>query len=72
MIYFKQYEKAIAFFDSSLATKPDYVEAVYNKGYCYEKLNKSEKAREFYIQAKNMVTNYQLAIDGLNRLDKKK
>ena len=72
MIYKKEYEKGISYFDSALAVKPDYVEAVYNKGFCYEKLNKYDKAREFYNQAKDMVTNYQLAIDGLNRLDKKK
>lgn len=72
MIYGMDYEEAIKYFDSTLASKPDYVEAVYNKGYCYEKMKNKEKAREFYLQAKNMVTNYQLAIDGLNRLDKKK
>ncbi len=72
MIYKKEYEKGISYFDSAIAAKPDYVEAVYNKGFCYEKLKQFDKAREFYNRAKDMVTNYQLAIDGLNRLDKKK
>jgi len=71
MIYLGEYEKAIQYFDSALAAKPDYVEAIYNKGFCFEKLKKYDKAKEFYNQAKDMVTNYQLAIDGLNRLDKK-
>jgi tetratricopeptide (TPR) repeat protein len=71
MIYLKEYDKAISYFDSSLAVKPDYVEAIYNKGFCYEKQKNYIKARELYNQAKEMVTNYQLAIDGLNRLDKK-
>jgi tetratricopeptide (TPR) repeat protein len=71
MIYLKEYDKAISYFDSSLAVKADYVEAVYNKGFCYEKQKNYTKAKELYNQAKEMVTNYQLAIDGLNRLDKK-
>ena len=72
MIYGADYVTAILYFDSALTSQPDYVEAIYNKGYCYEKLKNIEKARDFYTQAKNMVTNYQLAVDGLNRIDKKK
>ena len=72
MIYLKDYEKAIAYFDSSLASKTDYVEAVYNKGFCFEKMKKYDKARELYNKSKEMVVNYPLAIEGLNRLDKKK
>lgn len=72
MIYLKEYENAIAYFDSTLAVKPDYVEAVYNKGFCYEKMKKYDKARELYNKSKEMVNNYPLAIEGLNRLDKKK
>ena len=71
LIYKKEYEKGISYFDSALAVKPDYVEAVYNKGLCYEKLKDYKKAREFYTQAKQMVVNYPLAIEALNRLDKK-
>ena len=72
LIYKKDFEKGILCFDSALASKPDYVEAVYNKGLCYEKLKNYDKAREFYMQAKEMVVNYPLAIEGLNRLDKKR
>jgi len=71
MIYLNDLNKAISCFDSALAIKPDYVEAIYNKGYCYELKKDYKKAREFYEQSKTIVTNYQLAIDGLNRLDKK-
>ncbi len=71
MVYLKNFNKAILFFDSALATKPDYVEAIYNKGYCYEKLKNYTKATEFYEQAKTMLPNYKFAIDGLNRIDKK-
>jgi tetratricopeptide (TPR) repeat protein len=72
MIYGTDYATSIQYFDSAIAAKPDYVEAIYNKGYCYEKLKNFEKARNFYNQAKDLVTNYQLAVDGLNRIDKKK
>jgi len=71
MVYLDEFEKAISYFDSTLALKADYVEAVYNKGYCYEQLKNKAKAIEFYEQAKTIVPNFQLAIDGLNRLDKK-
>ena len=72
LIFKEEYNKGIAYFDSALAVKPDYVEALYNKGLCYEKLKKYDKAREFYTQSKEMVVNYPLAIEGLNRLDKLK
>lgn len=71
MVYLEDYKKAILFFDSTLALKADYVEAVYNKGYCYEQLKNKIKAIEFYEQAKTIIPNFQLAVDGLNRLDKK-
>lgn len=71
MVYLNDFKKALLFFDSALAINPSYVEAVYNKGYCYEQLKNKSKAIEFYEQAKTIVPNFQLAVDGLNRLDKK-
>ncbi len=71
MRYLKNYQKALAYFDSVLFIEPDRVEAVYNKGYCFEMMNDYTSARSMFIKAKSIIPNYQLAIDGLNRLDKK-
>lgn len=71
LMYIKDYGKAMAYFDSVLQIEPQRVEAVYNKGYCYEMINDYTSARSMYIKAKSMVDNYDLAIKGLNRLDRK-
>lgn len=70
LIYLNDYPKALAYFDSVLQLDPGRVEAVYNKGLCYEKMHDYTSARSLYIKAKSMVENYELAIKGLNRLDK--
>lgn len=71
MVYIKDYKTGIQYFDSSLKLKPGYIEAIYNKGYCYEMLKKYDKARECYLKANEISVNYELAIQGLNRIDKK-
>jgi len=43
---------------------------VYNLGRTYEARGNYKEAREQYRQALKLKTNYPLAIDGLNRLDK--
>jgi len=72
MMYLKDYGKAMAYFDSVMQLEPNRVEAVYNKGYCYESIHDYTSARSMYIKAKSIVPNYELAIEGLNRLDQKK
>jgi len=71
MMYLKDYGKAMSYFDSVMQLEPNRVEAVYNKGYCYELIHDYTSARSMYIKAKSIVPNYELAIEGLNRLDKK-
>jgi tetratricopeptide (TPR) repeat protein len=70
LMYLNDYGKAMAYFDSVLMIEPNKVEAIYNKGLCYEKLHDYTSARSLYIKAKSIVPNYELAIKGLNRLDK--
>lgn len=70
LMYLKDYAKAISYFDSALVLEPNRAEAIYNKGLCYEMMKDYSSARSLYIKAKSLVPNYQLAIDGLNRLDK--
>lgn len=71
MMYIKDYGKAMTYFDSVLQIEPQRVEAVYNKGYCYEMIHDYTSARSMYIKAKSIVDNYDLAVEGLNRLDQK-
>lgn len=71
MMNIKDYGKAMAYFDSVMQLEPQRVEAVYNKGLCYEMMHDYTSARSMYIKAKSIVDNYDLAIKGLNRLDQK-
>lgn len=71
MMYLNDYAKALAYFDSVIYLEPNRVEAIYNKGYCYEKIHDYTSARSLYIKAKSIVENYELAVKGLNRLDQK-
>lgn len=62
--------EAIPMFDKAMQKKSGYVEAMYNKGLCYEDMSRYIEARECYKKALDMHVNYPLAIDALNRLDK--
>ena len=68
LVFVGDYEKAIEYFDYALDLKPDYYEALYNKGYCLELLGEYAAARDAYNEVLEMETNYQRAIDGLNRI----
>lgn len=65
-------DSALFYFDRSLAIDPHYLDAMYNKGRALEEMGKYLAAREIYQDVLKDNTNYQLAIEGLNRLDKKK
>lgn len=62
-------DAAINFFQQAVTAAPGYYEAVYNLGRAYEEKKMYNEARIQYKQALELETNYQLAIDGLNRLD---
>jgi tetratricopeptide (TPR) repeat protein len=64
------YNKAVEMFGKAIEADPDYTEAVYNLGRTYEAMGDTVRAMEKYRQALKLTTNYQLAIDGLNRLEK--
>ncbi|MCX7954283.1 MAG: tetratricopeptide repeat protein [Bacteroidales bacterium] len=67
--YLNDYVKAINYFDTVIRINPNNVDAIYNMGYCYEKIKDFTRARSCYIKAKAIVPNFQKAIDGLNRID---
>jgi superkiller protein 3 len=72
LVYLQQYEQAISYFDAALAIDPDYIDALYNKGRTLEEMEQYATAREIYEQVLEKQTNYPLAIEGLNRLDRRK
>lgn len=68
--YLKNYKEAIKYFTKTLQIDSTYIEAYYNRGYCYEKLHDFKKAKEAYMKCKQIIPNYELAVKGLNRLDR--
>lgn len=71
MTYYGEYERAIAYYDSALMSKPVFPDALCNRAFCFEKMGKKEEAHTDYLKALDQSPNYPLAIKGLNRLDGK-
>ncbi len=66
----EDYTGAIRYFDHTLRLNPSYVDALYNRGLCYEILGEKDKARRDYREALRVLPNFERAVDGMNRLDK--
>ncbi|MDR0604924.1 MAG: tetratricopeptide repeat protein [Bacteroidales bacterium] len=65
-----KFEEAIVFFTKAIQQDTTYIEAIYNRGLSFEQLKKYDNARQDYMYSLQLETNYLLAIEGLNRLDK--
>lgn len=65
------YKKAIEYFDKTIELKNNYYQAWHNRGYANEMLGHYQQARSDYRQCLNILPNYPLSIEALNRLDKK-
>jgi tetratricopeptide (TPR) repeat protein len=70
LVYLHDFNKAADFFSKALKCDPGYVEALFNRGYAYELSGDYEKADLDYKHVLTLKTNYQKAIEGLNRIDK--
>jgi tetratricopeptide (TPR) repeat protein len=70
MVELEDYDAAILAFQKAITIDPAFVRAVYNLGRSYEAKGMYDEARVQYKQALGLETNYPLAVDGLNRLDK--
>ncbi len=70
LVYLQVYDVAIKYFTDAIKCDVNYAEAYYNRGYCYELLGNINFARADYQQALKIKTNYQRAVDGMNRLDR--
>ena len=67
--YLSVYEKASKFFNEAVLIDPEYVEALYMRGLCLEKLGDVDGARRVYKKALEIKPDYEKPLSGLNRLD---
>ncbi len=68
LVEMKDYDKAEICFTEAITVDPRYVEAVYNLGRTYEAKGNLTLAEKQYRQALELLPNYPLAIQGLNRI----
>ena len=64
------FEGAMKHFSNAIRSDSSHYKALYMRGLCRESLAKYDKARTDYLKSLDLKTNYELAIQGLNRLDK--
>lgn len=62
-------ENAKYMFERAVELNSAYVEAVYNLGRTFEAMKQYDSARIVYVRALEILPNYPLAVQGLNRLD---
>lgn len=70
LVELSRYDEAIRYFTKAIAIDGKYAEAYYNRGYCYELKKDYVSAKADYSKALELRSNYDKAIDGLNRLEK--
>jgi tetratricopeptide (TPR) repeat protein len=70
LVYMKKFKEGAELFSKAIKLDPKYIEAYFNRGYCYELSGDFVKARLDYEKALKITPNYPNAIEGLNRLDK--
>lgn len=69
LVEFEDFENAIIMFESAVNISEGYVEAVYNWGRTLEAMGNYDQARIKYREALEILPNYPLAVQSLNRLD---
>lgn len=69
MLFYADYMEAIKQFESATIAEPQFFEAWYNVGYCYEQIGNKVEASKNYKKSLEIKPNYDLAIKGLNRLE---
>ncbi|MBZ0242024.1 MAG: tetratricopeptide repeat protein [Bacteroidales bacterium] len=72
LVYKHDYENALTYFDAVLGIDPENIDALYNKGRTLEEMEYFVNARELYEKVLKVQANYPLAIEGLNRLDRRR
>ena len=67
-VYLEDNEAALDYFNQTLALKPDYLDAKYNKGRVLEQMGDYSQAMEIYKEVLKSQPDYKLAIDAINRI----
>lgn len=70
LVEFEEFNASVEYFSHALRCKSDYTSAAYNRGLAYEMMNDIPSARKDYQLALRLETNYERAIESLNRLDR--
>jgi tetratricopeptide (TPR) repeat protein len=65
----RNYDKALKLFTKAYQINQSSPNGIYNLGLAYEKIGNKEKAKEYYNKVLRILPSYQLAIDGLKRLN---
>ncbi|MBI2967040.1 MAG: tetratricopeptide repeat protein [Bacteroidetes bacterium] len=68
-VLLNDFKKAIPCFESAIEIKNNFTEAYYMRGLCREGLGNTEEARKDYLVCLRLKENFELAIQGLNRLE---
>lgn len=71
LVLLQKYDRAIQHFSDAIQLDSLYYEAYYNLGHCYELQNNFSEARKYFKKSLEIEINYEKAIEGLNRIDKK-
>jgi tetratricopeptide (TPR) repeat protein len=71
-LYREEFQEGISYFSKAISINPNYIEAYLHRGICHEELKNYNLAEADYRACLKIVDNYELAIAGLNRLDKHK
>lgn len=69
LVYYEEFSKAAELFTQAINLDQKYLDAWFNRGYCYELTGDYESARRDYLKAMQIQPNYDRAVEGLNRLD---
>ena len=67
-VYLEDNQAALDYFNQTLALKPDYLDAKYNKGRVIEQMGDYVQAMQIYKEVLKTQPDYQLAIDAINRI----
>ncbi len=69
LVELEDFPSAVQAFEEAITINSAFVQAVYNLGRTYEAMGLYDKARSQYRASLQLLPNYPLAIQALNRLD---
>lgn len=69
LVEYEDFENAKLMFLEAITINPRFVEATYNLGRTLEALGDYNGARDYYKKSLELLPNYPLAVQGMNRLD---